>query len=107
MTKTSVLISLAFAMIASAHGSLRDRSYYEAKFYDWLQKFEHLRPKSGERFIEMLKSFADNDDIIEETNAQKLSYTLGHNEFSHLSLDEFRDYMRLGLGRSMVRFLIN
>lgn len=99
-TKSTVLISLAFASVASAAGNLRDRSYYEGKFYDWLQKFEKLRPKTGELFISMLKNFADNDDIIESTNAQKLSYTLGHNEFSHLSLDEFRDYMRLGLGRA-------
>ena len=82
MSRVAALLSLAFAAVASAAGNLKDRSFYEAKFYDWLQKFEHLRPKSGDRFIQMLKNFADNDDIIEQTNAQKLSYQLGHNEFS-------------------------
>lgn len=82
MSRVAALISIAFAAVASAAGNLKDRSFYEAKFYDWLQRFEHLRPKSGDRFIQMLKNFADNDDIIEQTNAQKLSYQLGHNEFS-------------------------
>jgi len=96
MFKTTLLLSLSAAALAN---NLRDRSYYEAKFYDWLQKFQHLRPQNGDRFLAMLKNFANNDDIIESTNSQNLPYKLGHNEYSHLSLDEFRDQMRLGLGR--------
>lgn len=90
-----------FASLALASGNilLKDRSYYEAKFYDWLSKFEHLRPKNGERFLQMLNNFARNDDIIETTNAKNLPYQLGHNEFSGMSIDEFRDFYRLGLGR--------
>jgi len=54
---------------------------------------------SGEHFVEMLTNFANNDDIIENHNAQNLSYQLGHNKFSHLSLDQWRQYVRLGLSR--------
>jgi len=48
----------------------------------------------------MLQNFANNHDMIEAHNAQEnVSYTLGHNEFSHMSFEEFRQYMRLGLGK--------
>ena len=94
-------IALLYTILSCAVAdNIRDRAYYEEKFYDWLQKYEHLRPKNGETFLHMLKNFANNDDIIELTNAEKLPYKLGHNEFSHMSLDEFKDYYRLGLGRS-------
>ena len=86
-------IALLYTILSCAVAdNIRDRAYYEEKFYDWLQKYEHLRPKNGETFLHMLKNFANNDDIIELTNAEKLPYKLGHNEFSHMSLDEFKDY---------------
>jgi len=87
-------LSAAAALAANVH----PREYYEAKFFDWLKTREHLRPSSGERFTQMLQNFANNDDIIESHNAQKLSYTLGHNEFSHMSNEEWRDFVHLGLG---------
>lgn len=38
-------------------------------------------------------SFANNDKIIDLENAKNLSYTLGHNEFSDLSPEEFNTRM--------------
>jgi len=44
-----------------------------------------------------LKIFADNHDVIEAHNAQEgVTYKLGHNEFSHMTLQEFHDYLHLG-----------
>jgi C1A family cysteine protease len=47
----------------------------------------------------MLQNFANNDDLIEQHNAQKLSYTLGHNQFSGMSYEEWLAFTRLGLGK--------
>ena len=47
----------------------------------------------------MLQNFANNDDIIEAHNAQGLSYTLAHNKFSGMSVEEWRAYVHLGLSR--------
>jgi len=47
----------------------------------------------------MIQNFANNDDIITQTNNQNLSYTLGHNQFSHLSVEEYREYVKLGLNK--------
>jgi C1A family cysteine protease len=86
--------ALATAGVASAN--LKDRSVYESKFYDWLQTHK-VEVKSGADFTRMLQNFANNDDLIETTNAQNLSYKLGHNDFSHMSYEEWKVYMRFGL----------
>jgi len=53
---------------------------------------------SGDHFVKMLQNFANNDDFIETSNANKnLTYTLGHNQFSHFSVEEYREYVKLGL----------
>jgi KDEL-tailed cysteine endopeptidase len=57
-------------------------------------------PFPGWHFVRWLENFANNDDKIEIHNAKKLPYKLGHNHFSHLSLDEWRQQVRLGLGKA-------
>jgi C1A family cysteine protease len=76
---------------------LRERGYYEEKFINWVQEHK-VQYNNGEHFLHMLQNFANNDDLIETTNAQNLSYQLGHNSFSHMDVNEWRDAMKLGLG---------
>lgn len=90
--------TIVFAVLAVAIANLRDRAYYEEKFFDWVKE-HNVFAVSGEHFVRMLQNFANNDDIINTHNAKNLSYTLGHNKFSHLSVDEWRQYVRLGLDR--------
>jgi C1A family cysteine protease len=89
------------AALASAQ-NLHDRAYYEAKFFNWLSQFK-IVAESGERFVHMLQNFANNEDLIQSTNAKNLTYTLGHNKFSHLSHDEWKQYVRLGLQRPSIK----
>jgi len=88
-------VAAALATLALA-GNLHDRSFYEAKFFNWLSE-QQMKPTSGEHFVHMLQNFANNDDIIAVHNSGNSTYTLGHNKFSHLSLDEWRQEVRLGL----------
>lgn len=85
-TITSILL-----LIAASGANLNNRSFYEKKFFDWITKFRIELPSSGERFVHMLNNFANNDDLIELTNAKNLSYTLGHNQFSSMSYEEFKN----------------
>lgn len=62
-------------------------------------KEHNVLAQSGTHFVKMLQNFANNDDIIESHNSGNQTYTLGHNKFSHLSLDEWREYVKLGLAR--------
>ena len=50
-------------------------------------------------FVRWLQNFANNDDLIVAHNAKKLSYTLGHNQFSHMTNDQWRAAVHLGLDR--------
>jgi C1A family cysteine protease len=84
------------ATVAAAN--LHDRTFYEGKFYEWMTEHK-VQIKNGADFVHMLQNFANNDDLIETTNAQNLSYTLGHNAYSHMSNEEFNAYFRLGLSQ--------
>jgi C1A family cysteine protease len=57
-------------------------------FVSWMK--EHgVTVSTPKEFIHRLKAFAKTHAKIAEVNSQKLSYTLGHNKFSHLSEEEF------------------
>jgi len=90
------VITTLFATAIAAN--VHERGYYEQKFYDWMQE-HNVKPESGEKFVQWLKNFADNEDLIEQTNAKGLTYKLGHNKFSHLSFEEFKVAVGLGLAK--------
>lgn len=75
-----------------------DRSYYEEKFYNWLKTFRVVID-SGEHYVRLLENFIANDNKIEFHNAKNVSYKLGHNQFSHMTVSEWRAYVKFGLDR--------
>jgi hypothetical protein len=88
-------------MCVVASANLRDRSYYEEKFFNWLAQHKVLAA-TGQHFVSMLQNFANNDDIVENHNKKVSTYKLGHNKFSHLSLEEWREFVKLGLAQKNV-----
>ena len=105
MSKVFFLLTSIFSLYSAENNlrqelftrNIRDREYYEEKFVNWLSHF-NITERDGSHFTHMLSNFANNDDIIETHNAKKgETYTLGHNQFSHMSFDEFKAYVRLGL----------
>jgi len=92
-TATILAVTAASAVAINNH----PRGYYEEKFFNWLQEHK-VQVGSGQLFTHFLQNFADNDDIIEQHNSQDLPYKLGHNQFSHMNVDEWREAMKLGLG---------
>lgn len=63
----------------------------------FLTGYDFLSDQSGERFVKMLQNFANNDDLIETHNKGNHTYTLGHNQFSHMTVEEWREHVKLGL----------
>ena len=57
-------------------------------FLNWMKehKVMYLSPKE---FNYRLNTFAKTHERITEVNSKKLSYTFGHNQFSHLTKEEF------------------
>jgi C1A family cysteine protease len=82
---------LASALAANVH----DRAYYEAKFFGWMAQ-HGVKIESGLDFVKFIQNFADNEDYINNHNAKKLSFTLGHNQFSHMSTEEWAAYVNKG-----------
>jgi len=92
------ILTLALASMTAATNA-RERGYYEALFYSWLSEFK-IKPASGEQFVHFLQNFANNEDLINSHNSKaNVTYTLGHNQYSHMSFEEFRQYMHLGIAK--------
>ena len=90
---------LATAVAAATAANVHDRSYYEEKFFDFLQKFE-VKVENGAEFLKRLTIFADNVDMIEKHNADPTNtFTMGVNKFAHLTFEEFKDTVRIGGAR--------
>lgn len=61
------------------------------RFEEWLQKFQvNIHNKRDHIF----SNWVSNDAYIEEINQQNLSYTLAHNAYSGMSIDEFSEFMK-------------
>jgi len=90
---TIIAVSAASVVAINNH----PRGYYEEKFFNWAQEHK-IQIGNGQLFTHFLQNFANNDDLIESHNSQNLSYKLGHNQFSHMDVNEWREAMRLGLG---------
>ncbi len=91
------LVLLISVLYVSTNASLVER------FKEWATEHKIELPSPDEdRFIHMLINWRENDRIIAETNAQNLSYTLGHNHFSALNREEFRSLMNFENNRLLM-----
>lgn len=76
-----------FAVMASA--STEDR---RERFHDWVNRFR-MKFHDNSHMDRVFTNWLSNDDHIANVNDRNLSYTLGHNQFSGMDSDEFRDYL--------------
>ena len=78
---------LAFIALSSSYAStLQDR------FSEWVEihglKFINHAHEYG-----TFSAWVENDKHIETVNARNLTYTLGHNQFSGMTISEFKDFL--------------
>ncbi len=66
----------------------------EALFKTWVEKFKHTF-SSGEQYTHVFRNWLDNDQYIGKANSLNNTYSLGHNFFSGMSQNEYRDYLGL------------
>jgi len=98
MSKLFLLLATFFS-VTNAKNNIHTRDFYEEKFVNWISQFKmNININDGSKFVHMLSNFANNHDMIELHNANAdNTYQLGHNQFSHMSFDEFKEYVQLGL----------
>jgi len=71
------------------------------RFAQWSKSFQ-IEFSSDSHYDATYRKWIDNDAFIERINERNLSYTLGHNQFSGMDIDEFRQYLwRQGLPRDI------
>lgn len=66
----------------------------QERFNNWVKTFS-IELKDTATQSHIFNNWLTNDQIIRDTNAKNLSYTLAHNAFSGYSQDEFRELMSL------------
>jgi len=92
MFRFIVLLAL---LSTTAYADLIDR------FYSWAEANKIDLPDGDNELMRVFTNWKKNDEIIEETNAKNLTYTLGHNAYSGMSVNEFAERMHFGLNREL------
>ncbi|KAM3567956.1 hypothetical protein VYU27_009911 [Nannochloropsis oceanica] len=100
-----VFLSLVLLTVAATTGTTsalrHPLEHYEEKFRAWVKAYK-VHIGEGHEWRHRLHVFADNDDYIHNHNhrvnplSTSETYQLGHNEYSHLTLDEFHARFQLG-----------
>lgn len=91
MFKTLMVAAALLALGVSAH----ERERFEAMFFDHMQKYD-VKIADGKEFMAKLEAFVDNVKYIEEHNAKKdKTFTMGMNQYSHMTHAEFLQHVHL------------
>lgn len=92
MFKKLFLIATTFAVShASEDAHVKN---YSLLFTQWMET--HGFNFSEHEFLHRLQNFIQNDKFIEESNSNNYTYSLGHNQFSHMDENEFASSMLCG-----------
>ena len=78
-------------LLAAAYFSTTSASLLE-RFEDWVKEHNIIH-KDGVHREQIFNTWTTNDKYIDDMNSRNLTYTLGHNQFSGMSSDEFNNFM--------------
>lgn len=62
------------------------------RFIDWIYQFK-ISINDEFHHLKLFENWIYNDKFIKDHNSKNLSYTVAHNSFSGMSLDDFSNYM--------------
>lgn len=81
---------LALAAVSMSMSTVKGVEPHE-RFAKWAQEFRiHFRDETHSASV--FQKWLNNDQFIQEINERNLTYSLGHNPFSGMDLDEFRRF---------------
>ena len=78
-------------LLAAVYFSTTSASLLE-RFEDWVKDHSIIH-KDDDHRLKTLNTWTTNDKYIDDVNSRNLTYTLGHNQFSGMSSDEFNNNM--------------
>lgn len=92
--KTAIICAVLLALGAVylySNSDFNDSSA-EALYHNFLAEYNKNIP-NGDEYQMRLKIFKDNLKMIEKHNAQENSYTMGLNQFSDMTMEEYKKYL--------------
>lgn len=89
MMKFTLVVVLALCVVC--HASQMPEEEYQLQFTKWMNA--HSKSYTSENLFKRYNIFRDNLDLINEHNAGNHTYTLGTNEFSDLTTQEWTKRM--------------
>ncbi len=91
---------ISLALLSACFNAVQARESLMTRFANWAHEHNIDVPEDDHLFLHMYENWVANDKLIDETNAKNLSYTLGHNVYSGMSLAEFAEHMHFGMNRA-------
>ena len=85
-----VLVNVGLSLVMGAN-------LYD-KFDDWKRQYKIVIEKNNEDHV--YSNWVENHKYIEEMNSRNLTYKLGHNEFSGMNSEEFKEHFLLNERRT-------
>jgi len=82
---------IAFVFILALCGVAKSASFLD-RFHAWADTFK-IRFRDEAHKMQVYAKWVANDKFIETTNAQNLTYVLGHNQFSGMDSIDFKEYL--------------
>ena len=99
LTKLFMYVLTVFTLGTSVAGQTQTHDFTDSiqqlnleRFKDWIVKHK-INIVDDTQFGRMFLNWVDNDKYIEYINSLNKTYQLGHNQYSGMNQDEFRNFM--------------
>ena len=76
---------------------IHQKSYYEDNLQEW-NEVHNIQINNDSHYEHILENYASNDDFIHRHNKLGLSYSVKHNQFSHMSSLEWKELRKRSSG---------
>jgi C1A family cysteine protease len=83
-----------------------NNSFIVNKFNNWIEKF-NIKINCDNHLLHIFENWLTNDEFIEETNSNNLTYTVAHNAYSGFDSTEFSEFMGFRANREIFKLKQN
>ena len=88
-------VALLFFSCFYLRSNGESQNFWKDKYDSWINKY-NIRIENDDHYNSMFSTWVKNDKYIDEVNAKNLTYSLGHNEYSGMNIEEFREHFSIG-----------
>lgn len=90
-----ILVLCLLARLAESSNVIKT-TYFGKLFTEWAQRFE-ITFMNEDHQLNVFSKWVENHLYIEQINSLNFTYTLGHNQFSGMDHEDFREYLGMNI----------